>query len=127
MVLEREKTEDIYYIYILRCEDDSLYTGIAKNYKDRYEKHMAGTGAKYTRSRKPVKIERVWETQGRSAASKTEYFMKKNPRKMKEIFISENNIFADKVMEKLGIKIRSCKEAVGTGGRDGEEIFKDLE
>jgi len=125
--LKREKTEDIYYIYILRCEDDSLYTGIAKNYKERYEKHIAGTGAKYTRSRKPVKIERVWKTKGRSAASKTEYFMKKNSRKMKEKFISENSIFADKVMEKLGIKIETCGSLTGVGGRDGEEISKDLE
>ena len=97
--------KDIYYIYILRCEDDSLYTGIAKDYRARYEKHLSGTGAKYTRSRKPVKIERAWRTEGRSSASRVEYFLKKNPRKTKERFIGEKAFFKNKVLEKLDIKI----------------------
>ena len=97
--------KDIYYIYILRCEDDTLYTGIARDYKKRYEKHLAGEGAKYTRSRKPVKIERVWRTEGRSRATKVEYFLKKNQRKVKERFIEERNLFKDRVLEKLDINI----------------------
>lgn len=98
-----------YYIYILRCEDDSLYTGIAKDYEKRYEKHLDGSGAKYTRSRKPIKIEAVWAIDGRSAASKVEYFLKKNPRKVKEGFIHIKETFIEKVKENLEIDIINIK------------------
>ncbi len=102
--------KNIYYIYILRCEGDTLYTGIARDYRDRYEKHLAGTGAKYTRSRKPVRIERVWQTQGRSAASRVEYFLKKNSRKTKERFIGEDALFVERVLEKLDIDIEISED-----------------
>lgn len=101
---------DIYYVYILRCEGDTLYTGIARDYRARYEKHLAGTGAKYTRSRKPVRIERVWQTEGRSAASRVEYFLKKNPRKTKDRFIGERNYFVEMVLEMLDIDIEVIGE-----------------
>lgn len=39
----------LYDIYLLRCENNSIYTGIAKNYKARFEKHKKGEGAKYTK------------------------------------------------------------------------------
>jgi len=110
LYLRGEGMKDIYYIYILRCEDDSLYTGIAKDYRARYEKHLAGTGAKYTRSRKPVRIERVWQATGRSEASRAEYFLKKNLRKTKERFIGEKDLFKDRVLEKLGIDISEIEE-----------------
>jgi len=101
--------KDIYYVYILRCEGDTLYTGIARDYKARYEKHLAGTGAKYTRSRKPVRIERVWQSQGRSQASRVEYFLKKNRRRDKERFIEEEGLFAEKVLERLEIDIEGIE------------------
>ena len=101
--------KDIYYVYILRCEGDTLYTGIARDYRARYEKHLTGTGAKYTRSRKPVRIERVWQTEGRSAASRVEYFLKKNQRRIKERFIEEEELFAEKVLERLDIDIEGIE------------------
>lgn len=45
-----------YYVYILQCEDGSLYTGSTNDIEKRYEKHLDGTGAKYTRAHKPVRI-----------------------------------------------------------------------
>ena len=100
--------EDKYYIYILRCEDGSLYTGIAKNYEDRYQKHIDGTGARYTKARKPIRVEKVWATDGRSAASKIEYFLKKYSKKNKEKFIEEE-IFAEIVKEKLELEVVTIK------------------
>lgn len=47
---------DNWYLYILKCSDDSLYTGIAKDPIKRCQKHMRGKGAKYTRSRLPVTL-----------------------------------------------------------------------
>jgi putative endonuclease len=43
-------------VYIVRCADSSLYTGIAKNVEKRIKQHNAGRGAKYTRSRLPVEL-----------------------------------------------------------------------
>lgn len=50
--------EDPWIVYMLRCCDGSLYTGITKNLEQRIAKHNDGTGAKYTRSRLPVVL--VW-------------------------------------------------------------------
>lgn len=47
-----------WYVYIVRCRDNSLYTGIALDVKQRIGKHNSGDGAKYTRSRRPVKLVR---------------------------------------------------------------------
>ncbi len=52
-------------VYIVRCNDGSLYTGITNDLAARLKKHNAGTGAKYTRSRRPVKL--VWSEQKSSA------------------------------------------------------------
>jgi putative endonuclease len=45
-----------HYFYLARCSDDSLYAGTCINLQEREMKHNAGTGAKYTRSRRPVEI-----------------------------------------------------------------------
>lgn len=51
----------IYYVYMLRCKDRSLYTGYTVNIVDRIKIHQAGKGSKYTRSRLPVSCV-YWET-----------------------------------------------------------------
>ncbi len=48
--------EKIWSVYIVRCRDGSLYTGISNNVDARIETHNAGKGAKYTRGRLPVKL-----------------------------------------------------------------------
>src|SRR3989441_11376698 len=53
-----------HFVYMLRCADSSLYTGVAKDWRDRLELHMNGGAAKYTRSRRPVRLVR-----GESAAA----------------------------------------------------------
>lgn len=68
---------------MLRCADDTLYTGIAKDLDARVATHNAGRGAKYTRARLPVRV--VW-TEGaedRSAASRREYAVKQLSRRAK--------------------------------------------
>lgn len=50
-----------YWVYILRCDNDSLYTGYTDNLVRRYQAHLKGTGSKYTRSFKPVSIAQCWE------------------------------------------------------------------
>lgn len=60
-----------WYVYIVRCRDRSLYTGIAIDVQKRLASHNAGTGAKYTRSRRPVKL--VWSKAMPSATSARKY------------------------------------------------------
>jgi putative endonuclease len=76
-----------WYVYILRCRDKSLYTGITTDLAARLIKHNAGQGAAYTRSRKPVEL--VWFKLCRSEsnARKQEYRIKTWSRADKEAFL----------------------------------------
>lgn len=98
--------EDIkthYYVYILRCADNSLYTGISTDVKRRFSEHCRGNvrGAKYTKSHKPIKVEAVWETDGKSDASKLEYRIKQLKKEDKERLIEDSsgieNIFGAEI------------------------------
>lgn len=73
----------MWYIYILECSDGSLYTGITTDVNRRLLEHNSGKGAKYTRSRLPVKIRAVFESQSRSEALKEEYRIKQLSREEK--------------------------------------------
>ena len=84
-----------YYIYILRCDDNSLYTGIATDYIKRFEEHRLGIGAKYTKYKKPKKLEIVFLTLGKSSASKIEYFIKQFKKEKKEDLINNPQILID--------------------------------
>lgn len=64
-------------VYILRCADQSLYTGIAKDVEARLQQHNAGNGARYTRSRLPVELVYREAADDRSAALKREYAIKR--------------------------------------------------
>jgi putative endonuclease len=66
-----------WFLYLLECADGSLYTGIATDVEARFEKHLNGTGARYTRSRKPLRVLVSFELEGRSAASRAEYWVKR--------------------------------------------------
>ena len=46
----------MWFVYILLCDDNSLYTGSTNNLKKRYETHLSGKGGKYTRSHKPMQL-----------------------------------------------------------------------
>jgi len=64
-------------VYIVRCSDASLYTGVAKDLARRIEQHNAGTGAKYTRSRLPVTLVYSEAAVDRSAALRREIEIKR--------------------------------------------------
>jgi putative endonuclease len=70
----------MYTLYILRCKDDSFYTGIAKNLDKRLEMHRAGTGSKYVRARLPIEVVYTEEWKDRSSATKREMEIKKMTR-----------------------------------------------
>lgn len=74
----------MYYLYILKCADDSLYTGITVNLDQRVNQHNSSKlGAKYTRTRRPVKVVYTKKFANRSKAVKEELRIKKLSRKEK--------------------------------------------
>lgn len=66
-----------WFLYLIECADGSVYTGIAVDVQARFEKHLSGTGARYTRSRKPLHVLASFELADRSSASRAEYFVKR--------------------------------------------------
>ena len=77
-----------WHLYIVRCSDNTFYTGIAKDVSKRVEAHNSGKGAKYTRDRGPVVL-LLQEPQGDySTALKREYQVKRLGRKGKEDFVA---------------------------------------
>jgi len=83
----------VYYLYILKCVDNTLYTGITTDLSRRIKEHNSSSkGAKYTRSRRPVTLLYQEEYANRSLASKREYYIKKKmTRKEKLRLIEERN------------------------------------
>jgi putative endonuclease len=77
-----------FYVYIARCNDDSLYTGYTNDLKEREKKHNDGEGARYTRGRGPVKIVYSEEFETKSEAMKREYAIKRLKRGDKEKLIN---------------------------------------
>lgn len=67
---------DPWFVYIVRCKDDSLYTGITKNIEARIEKHNEGKGAKYTKGRGPVALVKSFTCSSKSEALKLELKIK---------------------------------------------------
>lgn len=79
----------MYYVYILRCCDGSLYSGIATDLARRFRQHageLAG-GAKYTATHPPLRFEAAWSAADRAAASKLEYRLKRLTHAQKEQLI----------------------------------------
>src|SRR5579862_2190176 len=66
-----------WFLYLLECSDGSVYTGIATDVQARFDKHVSGVGARYTRSRKPVRVLVSFELADRSSASRAEYWVKR--------------------------------------------------
>lgn len=72
-----------WWCYILRCADDTLYTGITNDLAKRTAAHNAGSASRYTRARRPVRLAYQEKHADRSAASKREAVIKRLSRKTK--------------------------------------------
>ena len=96
----------MYYTYMLRCSDNSIYTGITTDVQRRFDEHagrLPGKCARYTGSRQAVKIEAVWASESRETASRLEYYIKKLPKAKKEELIAVPESFAKNLGSKLDI------------------------
>ena len=78
----------MYFVYMLRCGDGSLYTGITNDVKKRLAAHNAGTASKYTRSHRPVVLAYLEQAEDKSSALRREAELKKLTKAEKEALVS---------------------------------------
>jgi putative endonuclease len=77
-----------WYVYLARCRDGTLYCGIARDVAARIAAHDAGTGARYTRGRGPLRLELVRRCRGKGRALRVEHAIKQLSRAQKEALIA---------------------------------------
>lgn len=77
----------MWYVYFLRCSDNSIYTGITTDLKQRVKRHNEGKGCKYTCYRRPVKLIYYETCTDRSSATKRESYLKGLNKAMKEAIV----------------------------------------
>ena len=88
----------MFYTYMIRCEDNSLYTGYTNDLEKRMKAHFgkAKVAAKYTKTHKPIKLESVWRSREKSLACKLEYqikaFSKKGANALAQICVLSEKI-----------------------------------
>lgn len=77
------------YVYMLRCKNNSLYTGWTTNLERRVREHNKGTGSKYVRANRPVELVYFEEMNDRVEAAKREYQIKQLSKDEKELLVSQ--------------------------------------
>ena len=84
------KVAKSWFLYVVRCSDDTLYTGVTTDISRRIHEHNTGPkGAKYTRTRRPVELVYSVDYDNRSSAQQAEYKFKKLTRQQKNEVIDE--------------------------------------
>ena len=95
-----KKDQQMYYIYMIRCKDNSIYTGITTDLNRRVKEHINKEKkcAKYTYFHTATKLEMAWCSSNRKLASKLEYWLKTLPKFKKEELI-ENPCNLEKFLD----------------------------
>ncbi|GGK57905.1 MULTISPECIES: GIY-YIG nuclease family protein [Haloarcula] len=84
-----------YHVYVLRCSDNTFYTGYTTDVERRVREHDAGDGAKYTRGRTPVELIHVESFDSQSDAMSREYEIKQYSRAEKERLVESSDAEAE--------------------------------
>jgi len=77
MTVDRPSAPRAWFLYLIECRDGSLYTGIAVDVARRYDAHVAGKGARYTRSHPPRRLAAVLRCASHGAALRAEHLAKR--------------------------------------------------
>lgn len=85
--MSRTTAKSPWFVYLLRCADNSLYCGVTTDIQRRLDEHNSGTGARYTRGRGPVRIETYAPFPDRATACRIEYAVKQQPAARKCAFL----------------------------------------
>ena len=94
----------MYYTYMIRCEDNSIYTGITTDLERRMMEHLSQDkkSAKYTKRHKIQKLELAWSSENKVLASKLEYHIKKRLTKIqKENLINNYKLLKEYSFDKI--------------------------
>ncbi|MGD8967524.1 MAG: GIY-YIG nuclease family protein [Anaerolineae bacterium] len=83
-----------WFLYALRCADDTLYTGVTTDLARRVSEHNSGQGARYTAGRRPVMLIGAWRFADRGAAQRAEARFRRLPRRRKLQHIAQQLPFA---------------------------------
>lgn len=96
----------MYYTYMIRCKDNSIYTGITTNLEKRMQEHFTKDEkcAKYTKKHTAIRLERAWKSENRTYASKLEYWIKHLSKPQKEILIQEPEKLKEFLSEKIDVE-----------------------
>jgi len=87
--MPRRAPSQRWFVYVVRCRDGSLYTGISNDVDARVARHNAGQGARYTRARRPVQLVYTERKRSRSYALRREAAIKALPRTDKVLLIEQ--------------------------------------
>ena len=95
----------MYYTYMLRCKDNSLYTGITTDIERRLQEHKekGDKTDKYTKRHEALKMEIAWKSESRVLASKLEYWIKTLPKSEKEELIKNSKKLKIFLSEKVDV------------------------
>ncbi len=110
-------------VYLVRCSDNSLYCGIAKDVGKRVGAHNEGKGAKYTRSRRPVRLIAISSEMTKSKALKFEYYIKQLPTDKKIDAFTEE----DYCVKNLKTELQSIAKGIKKLQTKLEKVIKAIE
>ncbi len=95
----------MYYTYIIRCKDNTLYTGYTSDISRRMKEHEKGINSKYTKAKGFHKLEVFFQCSSRSKAMKLESFIKKQCRNKKFWIISNPDLFIEELEYKDEVRV----------------------
>jgi len=82
-----------WFLYLLRCADGTLYTGVTTDLQRRLEEHNGGRGSRYTAGRRPVRLAGAWRFPNRAGAQRAEARLRRLPRRRKELLAAAGQPF----------------------------------
>ncbi|MFA5524954.1 MAG: GIY-YIG nuclease family protein [Tissierellales bacterium] len=88
--VKNSTTKGKVYVYMLRCKNNSLYTGWTTDLERRLKTHIKGTGSKYVRANRPVELVYFEEMNDKIEATKREYQIKQLTKEEKELLVSQH-------------------------------------
>ena len=95
-----------WFVYIILCSDDTLYTGITNDLQRRLEQHANKRGAKYFYGRKPMRLIYIESGHDRSSATRRETFIKKMSRQQKALLIASECNLIDDILTDMSMQRR---------------------
>ena len=106
----------LWFVYVVRCRDGSLYTGVSTDVEARVARHNAGDGARYTRARRPVELLYIERKRTQSTALRREAFIKTLSRHQKLGLIASPAEPAKKSARLLPLESTTAPRAIRRGG-----------